>query len=310
MATVGRIRNTHRDGWIELDKRASPQRWIARWTTGESYTDARGRTKYRCGRHFLGYKTAKDLATLAAAKQKWASIKDQVLYNRKPQIKDLDVTFRRFCESEFIPLRKSGWNSATTAKMEYFFEYLFQAVGELRIADIMARHLKSFLDRMAAKYGFDTVNGCYVLLRSVFKIAVEEKYVDISESPTHHLRMPRTRERDKTIITLDRIQQLEDALSGRDKIIFQVFARCGTRAGEGVAFQWQDLQPNQTLEVKRTYSKGVIKPPKTRKSQKPIFLPESLYQDLLKFKDVADDPSPGAWIFPAHHSRRRRLRAG
>ena len=108
MATVGRIRNTHRDGWIELDKRASPQRWIARWTTGESYTDARGRTKYRCGRHFLGYKTAKDLATLAAAKQKWASIKDQVLYNRKPQIKDLDVNIPALLRKRVHPLAEIG----------------------------------------------------------------------------------------------------------------------------------------------------------------------------------------------------------
>lgn len=307
---MGRIRQTNRDGWIEIDKRTSPHRWVARWNTTESYTDSHEKLRYRIGRYFLGCKTNKDLPTLAAAKQKWAGVRGQVIHNRKSSIKDLDITFRRFCEEEFIPLRRSGWNGATKDKMEYLFGYLFLAVGELRIADIDTKHLRSLLDGLARKFSFDTVNGCYVLLRSVFKTAVEDKYVDISDSPTRQLKMPNTKDRDKTICTLEQVQKIEDALAGQDKIIFQIFARCGTRAGEAFAFQWRDLLSNKTLAVERTYSRGVIKPPKTLKSRKPIALPESLYEDLLKLKGVSDNQSPDGWIFPARRTRRRRLTSG
>jgi integrase len=307
---MGRIRQTHRDGWIELDKRASPQRWVARWHTDESYTDAKGKLRYRIGRHQLGFKTGQDLPTLSSAKAKWESVRGQVIHNRKPAVKNLDITLRGFCQEEFIPLRRAGWNDATKDKMEYLFGYLFRAIGDLRITDVTAKHLKYLLEHLATKYSFDTVNGCYVLLRSIFNIAVEEKYVGITDSPTRQLRMPKTRDRDTTICSMEQVQQMEDALSGRDKIIFQVFSRCGTRAGEGFAFQWHDLLPNQTLAVERTYSRGVIKPPKTRKSRKPIALPDSLYQDLMKLKEVAEDPSPAGWIFPSHHTRRRRLANG
>ena len=50
--------------------------------------------------------------------------------------------------------------------------------------------------------------------------------------------------------------------------------------------------------------------PKTKRSRKPIYVPTSLYQDLLSLRQTASDPSPTGWIFPAHHPRRRRTADG
>ena len=42
-----------------------------------------------------------------------------------------------------------------------------------------------------------------------------------------------------------------------------------------------------------------MKPPKTKKSRKPIYLPLSLYNDLQQLKIVSNDSSPGGRIFPS-----------
>jgi integrase len=103
--------------------------------------------------------------------------------------------------------------------------------------------------------------------------------------------MPHTRERDTYTVSFENVQRIEDALEGRDKIIFKLLSRCGRRAGEAFAGQWGDLQSDQSLRIQRTYSRGQIKPPKIQKSRKPSYLPTSLYNDLLALKDEAEDQS-------------------
>ena len=138
--------------------------------------------------------------------------------------------------------------------------------------------------------------------------SVEQRLV--AENPTKTLTLPHTRERETYTVPFEDVQRLEDALDGRDKIIFRLLGRCGPRAGETFAFQWHDLQPDQTLRIQRTYSRGELKPPKTKKSRKPIYLPLSLYRDLLRLREVSDDPSPTGWIFPSQRKRRRHLENG
>ena len=122
--------------------------------------------------------------------------------------------------------------------------------------------------------------------------------------------MAHTRERETYTVSFENVMLIENALEGRDRVIFKLLSRCGPRAGEAFAVQWQDLQPDQSLRIQRTYSRGEIKPPKTKKSRKPIYLPKSLYKDLLELKGKAEDTSPSAWIFPAERQRRRPLPSG
>lgn len=65
-----RRRKTLRNGWISLDKRHSPHRWIAHWYTTETYT-RNGVSRFRQRSHFLGFKSNDDLPTKSAAKLKW-----------------------------------------------------------------------------------------------------------------------------------------------------------------------------------------------------------------------------------------------
>jgi integrase len=79
------------------------------------------------------------------------------------------------------------------------------------------------------------------------------------------------------------------------------------RAGELFGLQWQDVIPNQTVSIQRTFSKGEIGPPKTKASAKPVALPKALYAELIALQKAAADPSPTDWVFPSAKKRGQAL---
>jgi len=306
---MGRTRQRHSSGWIVLEKRAKPQRWVVHWYMSESYCDRRGVLRYKQGSHLLGFKTKDDLPTRAAAQQRWESDRNDILQRKATRAESKqDLTFEMYVHQEYISQRKSVWNEATRAKLSYYFNLMCADFGDILVRDIDKKRLQLFLNGLAERFCHDTVSGCHTYLKSIFAEAVGQKI--LQDNPTKMLILPHTRERDTHTISLEDVQRLEDALEGKDKMIFKLFSRCGTRAGEAFAFQWQDLQPDQSLRVQRTYSRGVLKPPKTKKSRKPIYLPGSLYRDLVQLKEVSKDSSPSGWIFPSERKRRRRLGNG
>jgi len=268
-----------------------------------------GVLRYKQGAHVLGFKTKGDLPTKGAAQNRWDAQHDEVIRGaRAPSSEAKDPTFQSFLDEEFIPVRRSAWNNATREKLSYYFNLMCSEFGAALLTDIDKKRLQRFLNGMSDRLCHDTVSGCCIYLKAVFAEAVEQKLV--AENPTKTLTLPYTRERETYTVPFGDVQRLEDALEGRDKIIFKLLSRCGPRAGETFAFQWHDLQPDQTLRIQRTYSRGELKPPKTKKSRKPIYLPLSLYGDLLQLKEVSCDPSPTGWIFPSERKRRRRLENG
>jgi integrase len=289
-----------------LDTQASPPRWLARWYTQQSYVDKHGVTRYRKGSRFLGLRTKGDLLTKAAAERKWASIRDSVMAPPPADAKDARTTFRQFLEREYVPLKKGGWNDLTRAKLTYYFTYMTDAFGGRPIAEIESRVLAEFLQKLAAKHCQDTVTGVLVYMRNAFEEAVDLGYVE--RNPARKLKAPVcTREKDDTTVSLDEVAALENALTGRDRTIFRLLARCGPRAGEAFAIKWQDIRPDQTLMIARTYSRARLKKPKTEGSKDTVYLPKSLYDELLSLREQSDDPTPEGWVFPSSRKRKRGL---
>lgn len=301
---MSRIRQRRNQGWITLERRTTPYSWVAHWYFDQPYRDKQGRQRFRQGTHVLGFKTKDDLPTKGSAQARWDAIREEVIGGaaRTTVAPKGPLTFQRFLNEEFIPIRRGGWNKATQGKLSYFFNLMSEDFGPVLLTEIDKKRLQRFLNNLSARLCFDTVNGCYIYLRTVFAEAQEQGLVN--ENPARKLSMPHARERDTYTVSLQDVQRIEKALSGRDQVIFKLFSRCGPRAGEVFAFKWKDLQSDQSIRIERTYSRGELKPPKTKKSRKPIYLPTSLYEDLLALKAAAEDPSPEAWVFPS--SRRRR----
>src|SRR5713101_7507996 len=120
---MGRTRRRHTQGWFVLEKRATPQRWVAHWYLSESYRDSKGVLRYKQGAHVLGFRTKDDLPTKSAAMKRWETQRDQAIRGtRASAIKARpDPTFRVFLNDEFIPVRRSAWNKATREKLSYYF---------------------------------------------------------------------------------------------------------------------------------------------------------------------------------------------
>src|ERR1700693_3575648 len=106
---MGRIRRRHAEGWIVLEKRATPQRWVAHWYLNESYRDGRGVLRYKQSAHVLGFKTKGDLPTKGAAQNRWDTQRDEVIRGARAPSSEAkaDPTFQSFLNEEFIPVRRS-----------------------------------------------------------------------------------------------------------------------------------------------------------------------------------------------------------
>ena len=303
---MGSQRDRNSTGWISLDTRHTPPRWIAQWYTPESYVDDRGVTRYKKGYRTLGMRSKGDLPTKSSAEKKWASIRDSVLAPTQPLERDPKTTFRKFLESEYVPLKRSGWNDATRDKLEYYFGYMTDAFGDRPIAEVVPRVLAEFIEELAEKHCQDTVNGVLVYLRNIFEEAVDLDYVE--KNPARKLKAPAcTREKDASTVSFDDVAALESALTGRDRTIFRLLARCGPRAGEAFGIQWGDIRPDQTLMIAREYSRSRLKKPKTEGSKDTVYLPTSLYNELLSLREQSDDSSPSGWVFPSSRKRKRGL---
>jgi integrase len=95
------------------------------------------------------------------------------------------------------------------------------------------------------------------------------------------------------------VARLEGVLRGLDLTILRVFTRCGLRAGEVFGLQVGDLQPDKTLKICRTFSKGQVGPLKTRTSGKPVAVSDSLYGELRELIENLKDRSAEARLFPS-----------
>ena len=135
---MGRMRRRHTQGWIVLEKRATPQRWVAHWYLSESYRDSKGALRYKQAALVLGFRTKDDLPTKGAAQKRWEAERDEVIRGARSSGSEAksDPTFQHFVSGEFIPVRRSAWNRATREKLSYYFSLMCADFGDALLVDI------------------------------------------------------------------------------------------------------------------------------------------------------------------------------
>jgi integrase len=245
-------------------------------------------SRYRQRSHLLGFKTKDDLPTKSAAESKWAKIRDRTITPEREVPPVSTPTFSGFVQTRFIPARDSGWKPRSRERFQYLFHKMGPVIGHLRLADIDRVMLQRFLDRLAKEYSHDTVHLAHTYLQAIFSQAVDEDAIE--KSPARGLTIPNfTRDRDETILSLEAVRLFENALEGKDKILWQLLFRCGLGADEVFGLQWQDLTADHSLRIQRIYARGKVSEPKTKKSKAPVVVPVVLYKELLKLQESAED---------------------
>ena len=302
--TLGKQKRRRRqEGWVELDRQTSPHSWKARWMDwSKTRTDQNGRVRPAQRSLVLGYKIAGDLLTKSLAQAKWEKMRPLVTA-RNGSGDNPAPTFSQYVNGTFVPEKNAlrPWRARSRDKFDYLMSKIMPVFGSKELAAITTANLQRFLVELAGEHCHDTVVGMLMYVRAIFDHAIDNDL--LAKNPGRKLLLPATRERSRPHLTGEQLGQLEARLAGQDRTIFRLLSRTGLRAGELFGLQWQDVNPNQTVSIQRTFSKGEIGPPKTKASAKPVALPKTLYAELIAIQKAAVDPSPTGWVFPSSKKR-------
>jgi len=183
------------------------------------------------------------------------------------------------------------------------------AFGELAMSDIRRSHVELWVKSASTVLAATTVKTRYVILRSVFRAAVDDRV--IAYDPSSGISLPRRRRADAAlrIPTVGEVGRLlAHADSGRVstrkgfRAYVALCAFAGLRLGEAAAVQVGDvdldrMQLSVTRQLQREGSGYVIRPPKYG-SERTVFLPEDLADELsAHMAEHVRDTTSSAWLF-------------
>lgn len=166
-------------------------------------------------------------------------------------------------------------------------KWLIPEIGSKPLNKVSTLDLQSIINKSIeeGKTSINSVNNLKAIITAIFKYAVENKYIFVSNNPALGLKMPNIR-----VLKEKNLKAHENVFLSRDKIdlIFERFTidssvyfpllfayRFGLRKGEAYAVCWSDINfEEKTLTVKRqmqysdTRKKWYLKLPKYDSSRK------------------------------------------
>lgn len=181
-------------------------------------------------------------------------------------------------------------------------------LGEAKVSLLEARHIRAWhADLLGGHLGEVSVAKCYRLLRSILNTAVEDGLVQRNPCQIKGAGLERSPERQ--VPTIDQVAAIADHLPPRLAPVPWVAALGALRKGEifGLARRHIDLGA-ASLRVERALQEqtgrgAVLKPTKTRSSNRTVGAPERLISILATHLEVWVDEDPEAFVFTNAHGR-------
>lgn len=148
----------------------------------------------------------------------------------------------------------------------------------------------------------DRANGTKAKVREVFGAAFRHamRHDLHSSNPIATVRQSRKRTIEPSILEPGEIIAILRELDGIEPVrtAFLIAAVTGMRRGEIFGLQWADVDFAQAiLHVRRSHVDGVVGPPKTDSSRRPLPLPPQALDALQAWKEKSAYASPGDWVF-------------
>lgn len=187
-------------------------------------------------------------------------------YNTGNSIKDTNMSFADFvieCWFE-CNVKNSTLETTQESYKKAINKWLIPEIGNKPLNKISSLDLQRIINKAIdiEKISINSVNNLRALITSIFKYAVENKYISLSNNPALGIKIPNQRvlkeknlkQHDNVFLSRDKIDLIFERFNINTSVYFPLlFAyRFGLRRGEAYAVCWSDIDfENKVLSVKR-----------------------------------------------------------
>ncbi len=233
----------------------------------------------------------------------------QTDYNQGTYINETEITLKDFIAEWLRLYENTGKVKISTVRVrKHETNNMLDYFKTVKLKDITRKMYQEFLFEMNKKFAENTLSGIHGTARSVFKKAIELKY--IKEDPTEYTVLPKKQktveelETEKPVPKYFELKELNNFLNAckRDNdpqvhTIFMTLAYTGMRVGELCALKWKDIDfKAKEINIYKTYYNPTNKTdnyalltPKTTTSKRKIFIDNMLIKELKKHKKYQDE---------------------
>lgn len=234
-----------------------------------------------------------DRTTFAQLAEEWFDAKS-------PRLRGRTASYYRMALDTVLIPRFGAWRvSAIDA------EAIAQLARDLEREGLHAVHR----NRPARPLGRSSIDNYLKPLQGILRLAVRRRI--IADNPFLHLteddrpQASRKRAHEWTQRELDALIEAAEEIARRPESrydyapILRITSRLGLRIGEVLGLQWQDFDRKLgTLSVKRQWLRvGEYGPPKTRASERTIYLPDDLRRELIDLQLASKFSQDGDPVF-------------
>lgn len=228
----------------------------------------------------------------------------QTEYNEGTYVNESEITLRQFIEKWLELYEKSGIVKISTVRVrKHETSNMLLYFKEVKLKDITNSMYQDFLLDLNTKFAENTLKGIHGTARSVFKKAVEQKY--IKTDPTEYAILPKHQktveeleqehevpkyfEKDELKEFLDVAKQDSDS---QTYTIFMTLSYTGMRIGELCTLKWKDIDfKNKEINIYKTYYNPTnntveytLLTPKTSTSKRKITIDDELIKELKRHR--------------------------
>jgi integrase len=282
-------RTRYQHGSLTKEKRKNgPDVWVYRW-----------RENGIKRKLILG--TIKDL-TKSNAQKKADEHRQQT--NTPPQLKeDTSLNVAGLVEHYTgVELSDASGKAAKVVKAyRYIFNnYILPKWGSLPLSKVKAVEVENWLKSL------DKANGTKAKIREVFGAAFRHamRYELYPSNPIANVRQVRKRAIEPEILEPAETLAILDQLEGVEPVrtAFLIAAVMGMRRGEIFGLKWADVGfERAVLHVRRSYVDGVVGPPKTESSRRPLPIPPQVLDALKLWRERSSYTKPDDWVFASDY---------
>lgn len=262
------------------------RRWV--WI-GKYYENGTGRTKV------LGHCAEMTEGAALAKLQEFLRPVNEAAGMRQ----GLTSNFEAYVSNVYLPQRRKKWKDSTdTTTTDRIETHLLPAFGRFELKDLSRDRLQNFLDdKTCAGLSRSMVSHLRWDLNAIFKMASEDTLV--KGNPAGSLVTPRgAKTAEKRTMTKDQVLLALSVLDIRERIVFLLAVLVGLRPGEIFALRWSKVD-EQMVEIAQRVYRGLPDDPKSERGKRQAALPPDLASDLARWREVSEDTSPDALVFPS-----------